>query len=361
MTSVVEIGCYTKRYGAARKATFGLLSAFVLLVLVAGCQGDEAALQFSGKTMGTHYNVTVVPEGEDVDAGELQRLVDEQLEAVNQSMSTYIADSELNQLNAAPVGEWVEISEPLHSVLLTAMEVSWLSAGAFDVTVGPLVDLWGFGPPGRDDTPPSAVELAEVRKWVGFQHIELDLQHPRVRKLQPVRIDLSAIAKGYGVDVVAESLSGAGLTNFLVEIGGELRLAGHSPRGTPWRVAIERPDAMPGQVQQAVTLTDVGLATSGDYRNYFEQDGKRFSHTIDPTSGAPVTHALASVSVVAENAAYADALATALEVLGPEKARRLAEQQGLAVFLIIRKGDEFVTWHSDAFTPYLGNSAGESR
>jgi thiamine biosynthesis lipoprotein ApbE len=275
--------------GAARKATFGLLSAFLLLALLAGCQRDAAPIQFSGKTMGTHYNVTVVAgEGErTVDAGELQAAVDKRLAAVNQSMSTYIEDSELNQLNAAPVGEWITISAELYDVLLQAMEVSWLSGGAFDVTVGPLVDLWGF-------------------------------------------------------------------TNFLVEIGGELRLAGHSPRGTPWRIAVERPDGLPGEVQQALTLSEVGLATSGDYRNYFEQNGERFSHTIDPSTGAPTTHGLASVTVVAHNAAYADALATALEVLGPEKAKRLAAQQDLAIFLIAREGEAFVTWHSPAFESYLG-------
>lgn len=343
---------------APRKATFGLLSAFLVLAfaVVAGCQRHAEPVQLAGKTMGTTYHVTLAG-GATIDADDLQAAIDRRLAEINQSMSTYIDDSELNQVNRAPVDQWVAISDELHDVLLLAMQVGWLSSGAFDVTVGPLVDLWGFGPGGYREDVPAAAELAAARKMVGFQNLELDVGEPRLRKTQPLRLDLSAIAKGYGVDEIAELLQQRGLNDFLVEIGGELRLSGQSPRGTPWRVAVEKPDGLPGQVQQAMLVTDAAVATSGDYRNYFEAQGRRFSHTIDPVAGTPVEHNLASVTVIADTAAYADALATALEVMGHEGALALAEQQGLAVYLIVRAGDGFEVYMSDAFKPYLESGA----
>lgn len=339
------------------KATFGLLSAFVLtLTLLTGCDSKPETVQLGGATMGTRWNVTVAPPLNGVDAAQLRAQIEQQLAEINQAMSTYIDTSELSQLNRAPVGEWIAVSPELHEVLLTAMEVGWLTGGAFDVTVGPLVDLWGFGPAGRVTEPPSDEALAAAMEQVGIQHVELNLAKPLVRRDRPVRIDLSGVAKGYGVDKIAELLQQQGLTNFLVEIGGELRLSGASPRGDNWRIAVERPDALPGQAQLPISLTDAAIATSGDYRNYFEQDGQRYSHTIDPSTGRPITHALASVTVIADNAAYADALATALEVLGAERALQLAEQLGLAVYVIVRKDDGFVSHHSTAFEPYLAGA-----
>ena len=287
---------------------------------------------------------------------ELQQAIDQQLLLINQQMSTYQDDSELSKFNRALVGEWVNVSANLFDILVMSMELSWLTGGAFDITVGPLVNLWGFGPDGLDmpSTVPDAGNIKALLEQSGFQAIELALDDNSIRKTKPVILDLSAIAKGYGVDKVAELLLYAGYTDFMVEIGGELRLAGNSPRGTPWRIAIEQPDANAfGQSNKAVQVSGVSIATSGDYRNYFEQDGKRYSHTIDPTTGYPTDHSLASITVIADSSAYADGLATALNVLGPEKALQLAEQQGLAIYMLVKTEQGFAAQYSEAFKPYL--------
>ena len=333
-------------------------SLLFLFVFIAGC-GDSGKEHFTlaGSTMGTTYHITVL-EREVIKSNqqELQQAIDQQLLLINQQMSTYQDDSELSKFNRALVGEWVNVSANLFDILVMSMELSWLTGGAFDITVGPLVNLWGFGPDGLDmpSTVPDAGNIKALLEQSGFQAIELALDDNSIRKTKPVILDLSAIAKGYGVDKVAELLLYAGYTDFMVEIGGELRLAGNSPRGTPWRIAIEQPDANAfGQSNKAVQVSGVSIATSGDYRNYFEQDGKRYSHTIDPTTGYPTDHSLASITVIADSSAYADGLATALNVLGPEKALQLAEQQGLAIYMLVKTEQGFAAQYSEAFKPYL--------
>ncbi len=312
---------------------------------------------FSGPTMGTRYHITVLQQGDSAtNQQELQQAIDQQLQLINQQMSTYIDDSELMRLNRAAVGEWVPVSANLFEVLMLSLELGWLSNGAFDITVGPLVKLWGFGPGTLEmpDAVPSESSIQSELQSLGFQNIEFDLENNQIRKKQAVSIDLSAIAKGYAADKVAELLNYAGYRDFMVEIGGELHLQGHSPRGLPWRIAIEEPvEGRLGEVHQALVLTDVGMATSGDYRNYFEQEGIRYSHTIDPATGYPIKHKLASVTVVAESAAYADGLATALNVLGPEKGLKLAESQGLAVYMMVKTEQGFESRYSNAFKVYL--------
>jgi thiamine biosynthesis lipoprotein len=335
-----------------------LLFLYVLIILLAACdEAGHAHFKLAGSTMGTEYHITVLErDGIHTNQAELQAAIDQQLQLINQQMSTYIEDSELSRLSAAPVDQWVEVSNNLFDVLVLSQELSWLSNGAFDITVAPLVNLWGFGPGANinADVIPAAEHISKQLQQVGFRHIELDLANSSVLRRQPVTLDLSAIAKGYGVDKVAELLSYAGYSDFMVEIGGELRLQGNSPRGTPWRIAIEQPQSgSVGQVHKAVSVSDVGMATSGDYRNYFEQDGKRYSHTIDPATGYPIEHALASVTVIADNSAYADGLATAINVLGPEKGMQLARQQNLAVYMIVKTAQGFEAIYSDAFKPYL--------
>ena len=325
------------------KTTIALL---VLLLTIACSKPDHFTL--SGMTMGTHYHITVVDA--DIDSAALQTLVDQQLLASNQTFSTYIDDSELSQLNRAPAGEKIAVSEDLLNVLVAAQQVAELSNGAFDSTIGPVVDLWGFGPTPMVDQPPSEQALTDALNQVGYQHLILQLPSSTVLKQQPLQIDLSAIAKGYAVDQLAELLSNQGIQNFLVDIGGELRLTGHNPRGTPWRIAIEDPQ---GGVERALSVTNRAMATSGDYRNYFEHDGERYSHTIDPRTGKPIDHSLASVTVIADTALWADAMATAINVLGVDAGLQLAEQQQLAVYLIIKTTDGFSVRYSTAFTDYL--------
>lgn len=331
----------------------------VLSLFFVACSRQELAPHFtlSGETMGTTYHLTIVePESVTSNQAELQQAVDAQLKLINQQMSTYIEDSELSVLNRQPVGEPMAISDNLFDVLMLSLEVAWLSDGAFDITVAPLVNLWGFGP-GADvmhDHVPAQEAIDQALQQVGFSHLEFDLVSQSVTKTQPLVIDLSAIAKGFGVDKVAELLAYAGYKNYMVEIGGELRLSGVSPRGTPWRIAIEEPDpAGLRSVHRAVSISDAGMATSGDYRNFFEVDGKRYSHTINPKTGYPISHKLASVTVIAETSADADALATALNVMGPEQGMKLAQSQDLAVYMIIKTDQGFESRWSPAFSAYL--------
>lgn len=224
--------------------------------------------------------------------------------------------------------------------------------GAYDVTVGPLVDLWGFGAeePGKL-TVPAAAEVAALLPFVGQQNLRLE--GDKVMKLRALSLDFSSLAKGYAVDKVAAWLLAQGISRFMVEVGGEIRLSGLSTRGDPWRIAIERPGGTVYSVAAALSLTDTSLATSGDYRNYFEVDGNRYSHLIDPRTGQPVVHDLVSVTVVHPDCIIADAWATALVVLGGESAMAVALEQGLAVYFIRRRGETLAHSYTPSFVGYL--------
>jgi FAD:protein FMN transferase len=331
-----------------------LLAFFVVLLALSqvSCESGSESVYLEGSTMGTQYHVTLVEPPSELDQEELQQQIDVMLESLNQSMSTYREESEITRISAAPSGEWLSISEDFLQVLDEALRVSSNTAGAYDVTVGPLVDLWGFGPQRSDVVPPEG-QVASRRQRVGYQALEVDRENMRLRKNEPRELDFSSLAKGYGVDRLAALLEQRKVTNYLVEIGGEIRVAGHSPRKTDWALAIERPQLLGGEPVAALALNAGAVATSGDYRNYFEVDGIRYSHTIDPRTGYPVEHQLVSVSVIADTAMRADAWATALTVLGTESAMRVAQEQSLAVFLISRK-DEALEFHkTTAFDAYL--------
>jgi thiamine biosynthesis lipoprotein len=224
-------------------------------------------------------------------------------------------------------------------VFREAREIAALTGGALDITVGPLVEAWGFGPT-PTGPPPSEAQLAALRERVGWDRIELDEGASTLTKtVDGLRADLSAVAKGYAVDRVAEALLGLGETRLMVEVGGEVRTAGRNARSEPWRIGIERPVAGPGRgMQRLVPLSDLSIATSGGYRNYRDVDGQRLIHILDPRLGRPVSHALASVSVVAPSCTRADGLATALLVLGPEEGLALAEREGIAALLLVADG-----------------------
>jgi thiamine biosynthesis lipoprotein len=265
-------------------------------------------------------------------------------------MSTYRNDSELTQFNRYLGADWFAVSAETVAVVAEAQRLAELSEGAFDVTVGPLVNLWGFGPDPRLATIPPADELAAARERVGYGMLEYRRDPPALRKARPdLYVDLSSIAKGFAVDQVATAIEKLGATDYLVEVGGELRTRGLSSRGEPWRVAIERP--IPGQrsVERVIEPGDSALATSGDYRNYFELDGRRFSHTIDPATGQPIDHDLASVTVLHPSATVADGLATALLVQGAERGLLLCEKHAIAALMIVRAGDGFQERTSSAF------------
>jgi len=293
----------------------------------------------SGPTMGTTFTVKVVAE--DVDEAARRQLaakVREVVDGVDDAMSTYKPESELSRFNRHDTQPF-EASPELVAVMTEAQRVARLSGGAFDITVGPLVDAWGFGPEttaGR----PSENRLAELMTATGWKKLGIDSEHGLLHKMhEDLRCDLSAIAKGYAVDRVASSLEGAGLQDYMVEIGGEVRTRGRNAARRVWRIGVERPDESGREVQVAVPLADAAMATSGDYRNFFERDDRRVSHTINPRTGRPVTHNLASVSVISQSCMTADALATALDVLGPEAGWALAEEVNLAALFIVRNAD----------------------
>jgi thiamine biosynthesis lipoprotein len=268
-------------------------------------------------------------------------------DAVDERMSIYRPQSELSQFNRAGRGSFA-VSDELALVLAAAGETSAWSAGAFDATVAPLVEEWGFGARGVREVP-AAARIADGRRRVDWRALTVDRARGQASKaLGGLQVDLGGIAKGYGVDRAAAALEARGVWHYMVEAGGEVRTRGVNAQGQPWRIGIEQPDALPQRARWAVPLSDGAMATSGDYRNYFVEEGRRYSHEIDPVAGAPVRHGLASVTVVADDCMRADAMATALIVLGPERGRALAESTGIAAQFIQRGPDGSL---HDAMTP----------
>jgi FAD:protein FMN transferase len=317
-----------------------------LLMLLAACDRNEFR-RYEGQTMGTYYAVTAQCR---VDVG---AAIEEELRLVNAEMSTYLPDSALSRFNDAPSGEWVPVPAPVAEVVAVADALSRESGGAFDVTVGPLVNLWGFGPP-EVRGPPSPEAVAEVMERVGFQRLEVRRDPPALRKQTDLYVDLSAIAKGHGVERVMARLQEQGCESVLVDIGGDVGGRGSSPAGQAWRIGVEVPDpARYGNVQRIVRLTNSSIATSGDYRTFMDADGQRYSHTIDPTTGYPVTHGLASVSVIHPSPTWADGYATLLNVLGAEEGMAFARTQGLAAMFIVRGETGFEERYTPAFESAL--------
>lgn len=325
-------------------------------LLLTGCFGEEKGetYRLSGETMGTTYNVVAVDVPGEVTETELSVAIEETLAAVNAAMSTWDKASEISLFNAQESTEPVTISPAFAHVMGAANDVHALSNGKFDVTLFPLIELWGFGArtkPGESF--PTDEEITTALTHVGqAELVQLDGQ--ALKKIDPeVSVNLSAIAKGYGNDAVAEALKGFGIENYLVEIGGDLVSAGQNDKGEAWKIGIETPDAKANSVEMVLPVSDLGMATSGDYRNFFEQDGVLYSHIIDPTTGRPVTHRATSVTVLAENGMMADALATAMMVLGEEEGMEVARANDLAVFFISRaepgSDQEYVKQASPAF------------
>ena len=333
--------------------------AFGLAFFLTGC-GQETVqskpeIHITGSTMGTYYSIKVADSAVQ-DAARLQAEVDVLLERVNDQMSTYRPDSELSRFNQSRDNKPVVVSRDTARVVTEAIHIGRESQGALDVTVGPLVNLWGFGPDKKPTKVPSDELITQTRQKTGLGnlHVITSVDADTLQKDIPdLYVDLSAIAKGFGVDKVAEYLESLGARNYLVEIGGELRINGVNGKGHPWRVAIEKPTAGTGTVQEVIVPGDNGVATSGDYRNYYELDGQRFSHTIDPRSGKPIQHRLVSVTVIHPYCMTADGLATVFMVMGTEKSLAYANERGLAIFVITKTDNGFEEAYSDAFKPYL--------
>lgn len=317
-------------------------------------KNTEVLLQ--GRTMGTTYNIKVVATEEQVIELKLQQQIDAALKQVNQEMSTYIADSELSKFNQSTSAEAIEISVGLTRVIKESIRLGNLSGGKLDVTVGPLVNLWGFGPEQRPEKVPSDAILSATNERVGLQNLVLE-GNLLSKKIPDLYIDLSTIAKGYGVDIIAELIESNGLTHYLVEIGGEMRLRGFKHTGELWAIAIEKPildqSGVERAVHQVIIPKDNAVATSGDYRNYFEADGRRFSHIIDPSTGKPIDHNLVSVTVVHPSSMTADGLSTTLMVMGMEKGMAFASENNLAALFISKTENGFDERFTVKFKQYL--------
>ncbi len=307
-----------------------------------------------GPTMGTTWSVKlVVPRGYRVD--DLQRGIQHEVDAVVAQMSTYEPDSDLSRYNRAPAGTWQSVPAEFFTVLDYALSIARASGGAYDPTVGPLVNLWGFGPGAHLHRVPADAAIAAARAQVGYARIQVDRATRRVLQPGGVTLDLSAVAKGFGTDQIARYLDRQGVKAYLIDISGELRAHGRRPDGSDWQVGIEKPGAAAGavdaveQIARIVRLREQAIATSGDYRHFFEDGGRFYSHHIDPRTGRPVEHRIASVTTIADDCMHADAIGTTLIVLGEEAGLAFAREHRLAVLMLVHDGERFVERTTPAF------------
>lgn len=327
---------------------------FAATLFLTACGGPEQQ-NIQGQTMGTYYSVKYVSDSSDHSTEAIQSEIDKRLEEVNDQMSTYRPDSELSRFNQSKaVNVPFPVSAATAKVVSKAIEINKLTDGSLDVTVGPLVNLWGFGPEGRVTKAPTDEELEKRRAWVGIEKLSVQ-DNNLIKTIPELYVDLSSIAKGYGVDVVAEYLESLNINDYMVDIGGEVRTKGHNGKDALWRIAIEKPstDGVSQTAQEIIEPGNLSIATSGDYRNYFEQDGVRFSHTIDPKTGKPIVHNLVSITVLADNCMSADGLSTGLNVLGPDAGFALAEKMNIPVFMIVKTDKGFEERYTKAFEPFL--------
>ena len=315
---------------------------------LAGCWFSEAALEtFAGPTMGSTYTIKYVRDADAPDVASAQAEVEAILAEVDQQMSTYRSDSLIEGFNQAPAG-CQAMPEPVLELVRYGEQLAQRSDGAFDLTVEPLLNLWGFGPQSRAQRIPSQDELSAVRADYGYQRLQVrDGQLCKDR--DGIQVDFNSVAAGYTVDRIAERLQQLGVNSYLVEVTGELKAEGRKPDGSPWRIAIEAPQSEGRVAQQIIELNGLGVSTSGDYRNYFERDGQRYSHTLDPRRAAPITHKLAAVTVLDQSAMQADGLSTLLMVLGPEQGLAFAEAENIAALFVTRDENGFVSHGTTAF------------
>ncbi len=325
----------------------------VCLCLVTSPQsasGQQQLVEWSGTTMGPIEYKVIVAVDEKQDVTHLPDAVSEALESINRMMSTYQPDSEVSRFNRSESLDWFPVTSETLAVVERAQEVSRRSDGAFDITVKPLVELWNFGAGRGEFQVPSDEAISERLAQVGYQFLETKESPPAIRKLRPgIQIDLSAIAKGYAVDRAGAVLEQHKIVNYFVEVGGEVVCRGEKKPGVAWRVGIERPTAGIREVHVALALRDRAVATSGNYRNFYDVDGHRYSHTIQPKTGRPVEHGLTSVSVIASDCMTADALATAVMVLGQELGWKLCQTYDAALMTIEDVDGQWQEWQSPNF------------
>lgn len=347
MTSVAD--------GAGRGAGVrcGLLALLLASLGLVGC--SEPIEQFSGPTMGSSYSIKYLRGSQGPAPAEAQAAAEAILAEIDEQLSTYRRDSLISRFNALPAHSCQAMPETLLALVRFGEQLSQQSNGAFDLTLEPLLNLWGFGPQSRGEQLPSAEQLAEARLRVGHGYLRIDGQ--QLCKEAALMVDFNSIAAGYAVDRISARLQALGVESYLVEITGELKARGRKPDGSPWRIAIEAPLEGQQVAQTILRLDGEGVSTSGDYHNYFERDGRRYSHTLDPQTAAPIAHTLAQVTVVDASAQRADGLSTLLMVLGPERGLAFAEREGIKALLVSRQGAGFVTQASSALSAWQAKGA----
>lgn len=323
---------------------------------ISGIIEKSGTIDISGPIFGTNYGITVVgdyPGGSEKLRTDAEKL----LNGINAEISTFDRSSELSRFNDSASTEPFPVSEDTATMMIAAFSAGRETKGVLDVTVGPLVELWGFGRVKRDEGyVPSDAEIAEAKKLVGLDKIHLDYGYEgaTLRKdISGMRIDLATVGEGFAADKLAKMLDEAGVRNYLVHVAGAMRTKGFNQQGAPWRIAIEEPDGTIGSVNAKIDIHNMGVATAGSYRNYFEKDGKRYSHALNPNTGRPIEHETVSVTVIGESALFADAMDTGLLILGADEALKWADERNVAIYCLIKTKDGFKARYSRAFERHL--------
>ena len=315
--------------------------------MLPGCGGSDSLEGFGGPTMGSTYSIKYVRRAGLPAPKDVQAEVEKILADVDKQMSTYRSDSDIERFNSLPANRCQKMPEPILGLIRVGERLSEQSEGSYDLTVEPLLNLWGFGPQAREEKIPATQALADVRQRVGYWHLHID--HDQLCKDAAVEVDFNSIAAGYAVDTIAAKLEAMGIRNYLTEVTGELKAAGKKLDGSPWRIALEEPRDDQQIAQKIIAVDSYGVSTSGDYRHYFQQGDRRYSHTFDARTGAPVLHTLASVTVIHPSALMADGLSTLLLILGPERGWDYAQAHDIGAFFVIRADTGLVTRTNQAF------------
>ncbi|MFH7825278.1 FAD:protein FMN transferase ApbE [Kluyvera chengduensis] len=333
-----------------------------IVILLAGCDNTSAPATpkaqvtvLDGKTMGTFWRVSVVGLDQNR-VEELRQKVQTLLDGDDQLLSTWKHDSALMRFNHSQSTTPWPVSEGMADIVTESLRIGQKTQGAMDITVGPLVNLWGFGPDKQPVKTPTQAQIDAAKARTGLEKLTVINragQQYLQKSIPDLYVDLSTVGEGYAADHLARLMTEEGISRYLVSVGGALVSRGMNGEGQPWRVAIQKPTDRENAVQAIVDINGHGISTSGSYRNYYELDGQRISHVIDPQTGRPITHKLVSVTVIAPTALEADGWDTGLMVLGTEKAQQVVREQGLAVYMIMKEGDGFTTWMSPQFRAFL--------
>ncbi|MFJ2467241.1 FAD:protein FMN transferase [Pseudomonas sp. NPDC087615] len=324
----------------------------VLAGILSGCGNGDAMESFGGPAMGSTWSVKYVRHAGLADPAKVRSEVEGILGEVDRQLSTYRSDSDIERFNALPANSCQAVPASVLELIWVGEQLAEQSEGTYDLTVEPLMNLWGFGPQGREEKIPDTAALAEVMLRVGYQHLRIE--GGQLCKDAAVEVDFNSIAAGYAVDTIAARLDAMGIHDYLAEATGELKAKGKKLDGSPWRIALEEPRDDQQVAQRIINVNGYGVSTSGDYRNYFLHNGRRYSHTFDARSGAPVLHNLASVTVIHPQALMADGLSTLLLILGPERAWAYAEKHDIGAFFVIRADTGFVIRTTQAFERLSG-------